>query len=130
RILQVVARASGHDHGHVGLDLAHDTVNPDFAMSFLHAKELISIVMHFFPDLLAGLKRHQDELHVSARVENAAKIGVRLRQFFDIFNKSAHDNSLALAVWFRICVYALIDQYGRLGSKTRERSLKQGELLS
>src|SRR5690606_31264509 len=43
-----------------------------------------------FTDLLAGLKRHEDELHVSGRVDNTSIVGIPQCQFFDIVDKSMH----------------------------------------
>jgi hypothetical protein len=70
RVLHIVPRAGGHDHGHIGLDPAHGSIHQNFTFTVFNTKKLVAVIMHFFANFLAGQKRHQDELRVSGRVEN------------------------------------------------------------
>jgi len=90
-VFDVMPRTGRYDHGHIGPDPAHIAVDQDFAFAVLDTEELIAVVVNLFADLLAGLKRHQHELHICCRIKNTAKIRVSFGQFLDVINKSTHE---------------------------------------
>ena len=69
----VVIRPSRDEHGEARADRRVNAIENGLARPFLHAKELIELV-HFHPDLLLGLQRHDHELTVLSRVKHLAKI--------------------------------------------------------
>jgi hypothetical protein len=85
-----MARAGWDDDGSVALDFRPGTVDPNFATSFLHAKELSSVFMSLFADFLSGPERHQHELHLVRSVENTAKIRILLGHLFNVADEAFH----------------------------------------
>jgi hypothetical protein len=53
-ISDVMSRASRDDNGSVAFDLRPGAVDPNFATSFLHPKELGPVLVSFFADFLSG----------------------------------------------------------------------------
>jgi hypothetical protein len=63
-----------------------------FTRPLLHAKELIERV-HFHPDLLPGLQRHDNQLTVPGCVKDLTKIFILNSDIFDILYKTSHGKS-------------------------------------
>jgi hypothetical protein len=59
------------------------------ARPFFHAEELIKLV-HFHPDLLLGLQRHDNKLTVSGRVKYPAKFFILDGNALDVLYKTIH----------------------------------------
>jgi len=83
-------RASGHDDAVAGLDLVGHAFDQDPPLAGFDAKELIGIGVDFATDLFAWPDRHQNQLKLVTRVENAAEVGVFLGQLLDICDVSVH----------------------------------------
>ena len=84
------ARAGRDDDGSVAFDFRPGAVDPNFAGSFFHAKELGAVFMSLFADFLSGPQRHQHELHLVRSVENTAKIRILLGHFFNVTDEAFH----------------------------------------
>jgi hypothetical protein len=89
-IHDIVLGSGGHDDRVVSFDLGPIAVDPDFACPGFEAEKLIAVVMDFFPDLVARLERHQNELEMVACVQDTAKIGIFDGQRFNVADKSLH----------------------------------------
>src|SRR5450759_2924753 len=89
----VVIRPSRDENGEARADHRANTIENGLARPFLHAKELIELV-HFHPDLLLGLQRHDNELTVPGRVKHPAKLVIPDGDTLDILYKAFHNNSL------------------------------------
>jgi hypothetical protein len=80
-----------------------NAIENGFARPFFHAKELIQL-MHFRPDLLLGLQRHDNELTVPSRVKHLAKIFIFDSDGFNVLHETFHSNSLFVILPRRICL--------------------------
>src|SRR5690554_7985379 len=86
----VVPGALRHDHGIVVLHRMIDAVDRDHTFASFDAEELVAVVMHFRPDLLARVQRHHHQLQVMPGVEDAAEVAVVLRDAFDVVDITLH----------------------------------------
>src|SRR6185369_2205243 len=89
-VAHVVARPSRHDNRKISAHLVFDTVNVDRAFALLEAKELVAVGVNLHADLLGGLERHQNELEISASVENPSEILVLNGSSLDVIAISFH----------------------------------------
>src|ERR1039457_2782199 len=88
----VVICPTRDEHGESRADLRANAIENGLARPFLHAKELIELV-HFRPDLLLGLQRHDNELAVPSRVKHPPKFFILDGDALDILHKTFHSNS-------------------------------------
>lgn len=82
-VYHIVPRACWNDHRVSAARDVFSSVHHESGLAFLDPEELVGIVMNFFPDVLAFLKTHQDELFVLAREENLPKKGIVERRPLD-----------------------------------------------
>ena len=94
-----MARAGGHDHREIVLDPVVHPVDPDHALAFLDAEELVAVLVHLLADVAAGRQRHQHQLEVLAGVEDAAEILVGDRRLLDIVDIALHISSSFNGSW-------------------------------
>lgn len=87
--MDVVIRARRHDDGEARADRRPNAIENRLTGPFLHAKELVKRV-DFRPNLLSGLKRHDDELAVFRRVQHAAKIVALDSEILDVLYETLH----------------------------------------
>lgn len=102
----VVPGAGRNDDAVIRLHPVADAINPDFAFARFDTKKLVTILMGFDPNLVTRLYRHQDQLQVCSRVENAAEITVFLGQSLDIVYKALHSDvpssqAVVTTLWYR-----------------------------
>ena len=79
----IVPRAGRNDHG---VSVAPDvllSVHDESGFAFLDPEELVGILVNFFPDVLALLKAHEDELFMLPGEENLAEKGIVERRLLD-----------------------------------------------
>jgi aspartyl/asparaginyl-tRNA synthetase len=60
--------------------------------------------MHFRPNLLLGLQRHDNELTVPSRVKHLAKIFILDSDGFNVLHETFHSNSFFVILPQRICL--------------------------
>ncbi|MNL63940.1 hypothetical protein D3C87_1881110 [compost metagenome] len=65
-----------------------DAIDHNFGFARFDAEELVVALMHLFPNLFAGLQRHQHELQVLPGVKDPAVVLVRYGEPIDVVDKS------------------------------------------
>ena len=83
-----------HDHRVVLADLHAVSRDDHLALALLDTEELVVILVDILAGLLAGLERHQNQLHVLAGIENAPIVLVLLSQLLNVLDKALHDGPL------------------------------------
>lgn len=94
-----MAGACWHEEGVVAFDLVGDAVDQEVPLALLDAEKLIAIGMNFLPDIVSGAQRHQDELKMLARVEDAPKIGICLGEILNVADETLHDGVFLASGW-------------------------------
>jgi hypothetical protein len=86
-----VVASTGRDNDRVvALELRALPVDHDLSLALLNPEELVPIIVDLFPDLSAGLDRHQHQLKILARVEHSPEVTVLFCQFFNVRNETLH----------------------------------------
>tara|TARA_R110000850_G_scaffold49695_8_gene122466 strand:- start:14110 stop:14352 length:243 start_codon:yes stop_codon:yes gene_type:complete len=76
--------ACWHNNPIAGANFMCLAINDHTSFTILETKELIGVSVDLASDLFARRKRHQNQLQLGSRIENAPEVCVLFSEFFDI----------------------------------------------